>query len=256
MSKQFPKPFNPLQWPAQPNDFDNTGLGFSTNDATQRYTLGTRHIAWDGTVYKYCKAGATLTSYQMGVHDEATGAAVSYEAIGAASPAGSNEITLTQGSITQDQYSGGYLLLFHATGDGQVYGIQSNEATSGTTTKLYLDRPLCKAVTTSDNMELYANPYSAISQANTSGGLCFIGVPLALLTDTYYGWVKTRGPAFVAPQSTVGNALAGEGAWWRHDGSVDVHGNIGTNVTAQYAGFVIVGDASNDGPLIMLQGSF
>jgi len=257
MSKHFSKPFNPITWQGGPHDFTgDNNLGLSTDDVTQRYVLGTRHLAWDGSVYKYCKAGATISSYQMGVHDEATGAAVSYEAIGAASAAGSYEVTLTQGSITEDQYQGGYLLLFHATGDGSVYGIRGNDATSGTTTLLYLDRPLPKAVTTSDNMELYANPYSAISQANTSGGLCFIGVPMALLTDTYYGWVKTRGPAFVSPQSTVGNALVGEGAWWRHDGSVDVHGNIGTNVTAQYAGFVIVGDASGDGPLIMLQGSF
>lgn len=257
MSTKFPKPFNPIEWPASPHDFTgDNNLGLATNDATQRFTFGVRHMAWDGSIYKYCKAGATLTSYQMGVHHEGTGAAVSYESLPGGEGAGSREITITQGSITEDQYSGGYLLLFHATGNGAVYGIQANEATIGTTTRLYLDRPLAVAVTSSDSMELYANPYSAISQANTSGGQWFLGVPMALLTDLYHGWVKTRGPAFVAPQSTVGNALVGEGAWWRHDGSVDVHGNIGTNVTAQYAGFVIVGDAANDGPLIMLQGSF
>jgi len=255
MSKQFTKSFNPIQWPASPHDFTgDDNLGLSSNDITQRYTLGTRHIAWDGSVYKYSKAASTYTSYQTGVWDEGTGAAVSYEAIGAASAAGTNEITLTQGSITEDQYAGGYLLLFHATGDGQVYGIQGNEATAGTITQLYLDRPLSVAVTTSDNMELYTNPYSAVKQGNSGGTQGFIGIPLALLTDNYYGWIKTRGPVFVAPQATVGNAYLG-GCWWRHDGSIDVHSTIETNVTSQYAGYVMVGDASGDGPLVMLQGS-
>jgi len=256
MSKTFPYPYRPLDYIANPHDFTgDNNLGLSTNDSIQRFVLGTRYIAWDGSVYKYVKAASTYTSYQMGVWDEGTGAAVSYESIGAASAAGSNEVTLTESSITEDQYSGGYLLLFHATGGGQVYGIQSNEATSGTITKLYLDRPLCKAVTISDSIELYANPYSAAKQGNSGGTQGFIGIPVALLTDNYYGWVKTRGPSFVAPQSTVGNAYLG-GVWWRHDGSVDVHGNIETYVTSQYAGYVMVGDASNDGPLIMLQGSF
>ena len=165
MSKIFTRPFQPLDWGAMPQDFTgDNNLGLSTNDATQRNTIGQRAMTWDGSIYKYCKAASTYTSYQTGVWDEGTGAAVSYEAIGAASAAGSNEVTLTQGSITEDQYAGGYLLLFHATGDGQVYGIRGNEATSGTTTIFYLDRPLAVAVTTSDNIELYANPYSA---ANT-----------------------------------------------------------------------------------------
>ena len=255
MSKQFTLSNNPIDWPARPKDFataDNIGL--STNDSTQRLVLGTRHISWDGSVYKYVKAASTYTSYQTGVWDEGTGAAVSLEAIGATSSAGSNVITLTQGSITEDQYAGGYLMLFHATGDGQVYGIQGNEATAGTITILYLDRPLAVDVTTSDNMELYANPYAAAKQGNSGGIQGFIGVPLALLTDNQFGWIKTRGPAFVAPQSTVGNAYLG-GVWLRHDGSVDVHGNIGTFVTSQYAGYVWVGDAAGAGPVLMLQGS-
>jgi len=256
MSNHFQYPFNPINWPAVPHDYTgDNNLGLSTNDETQRFVLGTRHIAWDGSVYKYCKAASTYTSYQMGVWDEGTGAAVSYEAIGANSSAGSNKITLTEGSITEDQYAGGYMVIFHATGGGQAYGIQGNDATSGTTTTFYLDRPLAVAVTTSDAMELYANPYSAVKQGNSGGTQGFIGIPIALLTDNYYGWIKTRGPAFVAPQSTVGNTYLG-GCFWRHDGSVDVHGNIETYVTSQYAGYVMVGDASNDGPLIMLQGTF
>lgn len=256
MSNQFQYPFQPIPWNAGVHDYTgDNNIGLATNDATQRFVLGTCHMGWDGSLYRYCKAGATISSYQTGVHSEATGGGVSYEALNAGSAAGENVVHLAQASITEDQYAGGYITIFHATGNGKVYAIKGNTASSsGGTLEVYLDQPLGVATTTSDNMELWANPYGTISQANTDGGLWFIGVPMALLTDTYYGWVKTRGPAFVAPQSGVGTALTGNAAFWRHDGSVDVHGNIGTYVTSQYAGHCIAGDAAGDGPLIMLCG--
>ncbi len=254
MSKQLTKPFNPIQWPARPHD--NTGddnLGLSTNDITQRYTLGTRHIGWDGSVYRYCKAASTYTSYQSAVWDEATGGDVAFEALGAASPAGSNVITLTQGSITEDQYAGGQLLIFHATGDGSLYLIRGNDATSGTITTLYLDRPLPVAVTTSDNIELYANLYSTAKQGEGGGASGFIGIPLALLTDEYYGWIKTWGPVMISPQSTVGNSLL-QDCYFRTDGSIDVFSSRGTGViTSQHAGYVMTGSAGGNGPIVMLQ---
>ena len=164
-------------------------------------------------------------------------------------------VTRSEGCIFEKQILGGYILLFHATGDGQEYGIQGNDKTDGTVTHLYIDRPLAVDVTTSDNMELYANPYAAAKQGNSGGTQGFIGVPVALLTDNNYGWIKTRGPAFVSPQATVGNAYLG-GVYWRHDGSIDVSTGMGSAfVTSQYAGYVMVGDATGYGPLIMLQGS-
>ena len=253
MSTRFPYPFRPLDYMTGPHD--NTGanmLGLGTNDATQRYICGTRKMLWDGSVFKYCKAGATLTSYQSAVWDEATGAAVSYESLPGGESAGSTEVTLTQGSITEDQYTGGYILIFHATGDGGLYGIQGNEATKGTTTKLTLDRQVPVALTSSDSMELYANPYSSIAQGDTSGLQGFIGLPMAILTDLYYGWIKTWGPAFCSPQTTVGAAQK-NGCWFRDDGSINVHSDIDTGTTSQYAGYVMVGDAAGDGPIIMLQ---
>jgi len=256
MSKQFEYPFNPIEWPAMPHDYTGANnLGLSSNDATQRYTLGTRHLAWDGSVYKYVKAGTTWTSYQEGVWDEATGAGVGYEAIGSGGPAGSNVITLTEASITENQYASGLLVIFHTTGGGQTYTVQGNDATSGSTTTLYLDRVLPVAVTT-DAMELYVSPYAAVAQGNSNGSQSFIGIPMAILTDTYYGWVKTCGPAFISSQATVGDAYVGEGVWWRHDGTVDVHSAMeAAPVTSQYAGYVLVGAQSGDGPVCMLQGS-
>lgn len=257
MSKTFTKSFGPLDYIAQPHDFTgDDNLGIATNDATQRYVLGRRSLEWDGTLFKYGKAGATMTSYQAGAWHNDTTAGISYEAMGAASAAGSKQVTLTQGSITEDQYQGGHLLLFHATGDGDIYLISGNEATSGTTTIFYLDRPLSVAVTTSDNLELYANPWKDVRQGNSGGTKGFCGPPMALITSGYYGWIKTRGVTFISPQSTVGNQGLAAG-YWRHDGSIDVRGNISAGtVSDQYAGYRMVGSAATDGPLFMLQGSF
>jgi len=149
---------NPMDFVTSSND----KLGVGGQDTEQRFAFGTKVITWNGDVYKYGKAGAVMTNYDLGAWHNATGADVSYESIGAASSAGATEVTLTQGSITEDDYAGGYLLIFHATGGGQTYLIKSNEATVGTTTKFQLERPLPVAVTTSDAIELYANPWDDV----------------------------------------------------------------------------------------------
>ncbi len=254
MSKQFAKPFNPIEWPAMPHDFtSDDNLGLSTNDVTQRYVLGTRHLAWDGSVFRYCKAASTYTSYQAAVWDEATGGDVSFESLVIGSAAGSNIVTITEGSLTENQYAGGQLLIYHATGDGSLYLIQGNDASSGTITTLYLDRPLPVAITSSDNIELYANLYSTAKQGEGGGASGFIGIPMALLTDNYHGWIKTWGPTFISPQSTVGNSLLQE-CYFRTDGSIDVSSSRGTGViTSQRAGYVMTGSAGGNGPIVMLQ---
>jgi hypothetical protein len=255
MSKGFRYAFNPITWAGIPNDFTGTSnLGLASNDATQRYICGTRNLTWDGSVYKYIKAGSTYTSYQLAVWHTATAAVVSYEALNAASTAGSMVVHIAQASLTEDQFAGGYITIYHATGDGQVYCIRGNTASSGGLVDLYLDRPLVKATTTSDNMELWANPYAEIDQGNAGGTHGFAGIPVALLTDTYFGWIRTWGPTFIAPQSTVGGAYLKE-AYFRHDGSIDVRPAIATKdyVTDQRAGYVMAGSAAGDGPLLMLQ---
>lgn len=253
MSKEFTFPNRPLDWAAGVQDFTGEdNLGLSANDVTQRFIPGTRKLSWDGSVSKYIKSATTYTSYQAAVWHTATGASVSYEPINAASAKGTKVVHIAEASLALDQFAGGHILLFHATGDGQMYGIRGNTASAGGIVDLFLDRPLAVAVTTSDNFELWANPYISVSQGNSGGTNGFIGIPYALLTTNYFGWVKTWGPTFIAPQSTVGDAYIKAG-YFRHDGSIDARGNIGTPVTDQLAGYTMVGSAGGDGPLFMLQ---
>ena len=192
MSKQLTKPFNPIEWPAVPPDFTGeNNIGFATDDSTQRFTVGTRAMSWDGSVLRYTKAGSTYTSYQMAVWSNATGAGVGFESINAASAKGEKIVRIAEASVTENQYAGGYLLLFHATGDGKVYTVIGNSATAGGLVTLFIDQPLGVAVTTSDNYELYASPYTDVKQGNDGGTHGFVGIPQALVTSGSYEWTKT-----------------------------------------------------------------
>lgn len=253
MSKQLTRPFRPLDWVASPRDLvSDDNLELRTNDATQRFTFGTRAVSWDGSVYRYFKAGSTLVSYQAAIWHNATSAGVGFESIGGASTAGSNIVTISEASITEDQYAGGYLLLFHATGDGQVTAIRGNTASSGGKVILYLDQPLPVDVSTSDNLELYANPWSDCRSGNSASTRGFVGLPQSLTTSGSHGWAKTWGVTFISPQASVGGTGT-PACYFRDDGSIDIRGNIGAGITDQYAGYKIVGSAAGDGPLIMLQ---
>jgi hypothetical protein len=252
MSKEFPYPSRPLDWAASPHDYtgDNI-LGYRVNDATQRYVLGTRGITWDGKVHRYYRTGTATTSYQRALFFNDTGD-ITYEAPAAAAAAGATELLIAEASITEDQFAGGYIILFHATGNGAVYSIKSNDATSGSNFRCYLAEPLARAVTTSDALEMYISPYADLRSGTTTtkawGGLPAQGN----MTSGYYGWLQTWGPCFISPQSTVGEDYAQSG-YFRNDGSIDARGNVGTNVSDQRAGTVLIGGAAGNGPLFMLQ---
>ncbi len=182
MSKQFTKPFNPIIWPARPKDFTSEdNLGLRNNELVQQFTFGTRHVSWDGSVYRYFKAGSTFTSYQAAIWHNITGAGVSFEAVGGDSVAGSNVVLISEASIAEDEYSGGYLLIFHTTGNGQVTAVRGNTASSGGKVVLYLDEPLAADITTTTAaIELYTNPYATLKQGNSGENHSFVGIPQAL----------------------------------------------------------------------------
>ncbi len=253
MSKQLVFPFNPVIWPAVPVDHEtDSNIGFAVIDDDQRYTVGTRAMSWDGSVLKYTKAGSTYTSYQLAVWTNTTAAGAGIETINAASAKGEKIVRIAEASITENQYAGGYIILFHATGDGKVYTVIGNSASSGGKVTLFIDQPLGVAVTASDKYELYVSPYSDVQQGNAGGTHGFVGIPQALVTSGNYGWTKTWGPTFIAPQSSVGGSYT-KACYFRHDGSIDIRGNIGSPVTDQYAGYTMIGSAAGDGPLVMLQ---
>ncbi len=253
MNNNYPYPNAPIPWFSNPHDYSgDNNLGIYATETTQRYTLGTRALDWDGSVYRYGLASAAISNTEQAVHTASTGAGVSYETIAVAASAGDRTLTVDQASITKDQYAGGYVVIFNSGASGNIRGVVSNTVSSSAgLVTLTLDYPIAAALTTSDAYELYASPYSSLSQANTSGTLSFLGMPTVTAASGAYFWTKTWGPIFINPQSGIGAAYV-RTAYFRHDGSIDVRDNIGTNVTDQIAGHILVGSASGDGPLLML----
>jgi len=74
-----------------------------------------------------------------------------------------------------------------------------------------------------------------------------------------YFWVQVKGLCWSSPQAGVGGTNGQFGAFWRHDGSIEKADTaLATTVPAfsssQYAGYCVEGNATNNGPLFMLQG--
>ena len=202
--------------------------------ATKAYPYGT--LARDchrNELYRYAKFGDTVLTNRL-----AWGFNYQYSpqsAIGTTSALGADHIHVTigahdgepgshDGAIAADELVGGTVVIFHADASVLVYGITANTvvASGGGACTITLDNVLQAAVTAGvEVVEIMANPYIDIRTGNNGGLRPFLGVPMGPGTATLCnGWIKRRGWAFVAPQSTVGTSMHGQ-VVARHDGSID-----------------------------------
>ena len=250
-------PEAPITMVGQPMDFSGTTeLGLYASSTTQRHACGRRALGPDGSVYRYCKATTALTSTSLGASTLNSGeAVVAYEALGYANAIGDMKMILPQGSITKNQVAGGWVVVHRAAGAAIIRRVVANDATVGSYTTIYLDSPIDVALTTSDYYDLYPNVYADTDQANHGGALPFLGVPLTIAAINAFYWLRTYGPVFIACQDGVGGTLSGRQVYWRHDGSIDILGDVAAYdyVTDQIAGYCLIGSKAGDGPIIMLQ---
>lgn len=251
MSKIFTLPFRPLDYMADPQDFSGeNNLGLYAVETTQRYVYGTRHISWDGRVFKYCNSVAICVSYHGACAAE--DAALAYTAAPVAGSIGDKHITATLSSRAEDDLAGGYFILYHSTIDNTTqYGIVGNDATSGSTTRIYLDARLPYAGTTSFAHEVFENPYREISEV-TNAQAAWIGVPMMTTAASQKGWSQTFGPCLITPTNgTFDDPAANERmAKWDANAGLSEMGTANIN---QIAGFILNQGSSNiAGPFIML----
>lgn len=255
MSNYFTKPFNPINWPALPHDFTgDNNLGIYTSETTQRYVYGTRYITWDGRVYKYM----LLT----------TGGGVSYHGVcntlnaftswttALVGTAGDRDYTITDDGIEEDQFAGAMIELYKATiGNSTSMHIIGNDATSGSTTRLYLEFPLSADMTAADSVEVFENPYRAVSQTSNSFA-AWMGIPCVTAATTYNIWVQTWGPALVSPgNTTFDDPVANERlAYWRYNATIgEEAGDYVDAGVNQIAGYILNAGTTNiPGPQIYL----
>lgn len=222
-----------------------------------KYNVGDRVVLPDGREFVYALSSSAINP-GVGCEFDNTGY-VAYTAATTAAAVGATSMTVpaaTHAALTKDDLAGGFVVL-HLSGVPQVRGIVGNDAASANAAfVIYLDAELKVAVSTSTGVEVYKNPYSAISAGNDPA-LAKAGVATAVVgaSSTYF-WIQRRGWTFISPQSGItGNK---DGAMWRHDGSLDtvLNGVSGdtTYVSTQYAGFAAIGSADGNGPLFYLQG--
>ena len=229
--------------------------------SSQKHVLGTRMILPDGRVYRYSEVGAADIAGGAVVQAPAGTAADDQDKLVAAVSAGSTTVTLSQSlTITKDKYKDGYMHINSGTGAGEVYRIKSNTAVSSATgCVLTLDEEdgLATALTAgSSNCEvgLSVNPYSNVIISPTTVTNVAIGVAPTLLTQEYFGWIQTWGPAAVlanaagviGPHVRVGGAsTAGGTADMDFDGSNENEQLIGVQM--------LIAPAAADYGLIFLQ---
>ncbi len=229
------------------------------------YFVGDRVILPDGREFRYAKSSTVLNTSEA-CHFDQTGiigytAAVIAAAIGATSvivPAAAHA------ALAVDELRGGYVTIFGSVSDGadmMFRGIVGNSVSAnGAAVTLYLDGPLDVAIDTSSAYEVWQNPYQSLGHTSGSPALGKVGPP-AVYVDaaSKFFWVQIRGPIFQNPQATL-IENEGLGGNWRGDGSLDAVATAlgGLTIpdvsTTQYAGYRMVGDATNNGPLFMLQG--
>jgi len=173
-----------------------------------------------------------------------------------AGTAGDRFYTITDTGITEDQLAGAMIELYDSTIDNShTMHLIGNDATSGTTTRIYLEFPLPVTMTTSDAVEVFENPYRAVSQSDNTTA-AWMGIPCVTAATGYNIWVQTWGPALVSPgNTTLDDAAANERmCFWRYNATI--HEVDDANCTAgknQVAGYILnAGTSDIAGPQIYL----
>jgi len=198
-----------------PRYLTQTDLGTLTT--SQLDELGSVGQTSDGRYYRYVKFGGTSTinpglllvaaalpanSTALAITAAGTGGQVAANLV-----AGSYSFVVTNGgtAVTQDEFAEGFVEVI-GTSTVQTYQIRGNTKAAATTgfITLYLTEPLRTTVVTVTNTvnltkSIFDSPAASLTQAMPVG-VTSVAVPNTA-TVTNYGWVQTRGHAFLSATS-------------------------------------------------------
>ncbi len=177
----------------------------STTTQPSPYKVG--QIAWDvnGKAFRYVLNGATaMTVGQLQQSPANVGDTYHNMVVGTAGVAGQAFIQVTNGTstITSQQFEGGSIFVYTAGTDviADEYTITAvtGTYTTGGALKVYLDRPLRTAITTSATVDMVPSPFSGVipTPLTTSTGMA-VGVAVYAIPASAYGWIQTHGTAAV-----------------------------------------------------------
>lgn len=191
-----------------------------------------------GRSYRYALAGATLVAGNL-LQESAEDTSYENMAVGTAGAAGDAFIQVTNGTatITSAQFEGGSIGVYTAgtvaVGDEYTITGITGTLTTGGALKVFVDRPLRYAFTTSAKVVMKRSPWSGVIQfpQTTQTGIP-VGVAPYAITNAQYGWVQSHGVATALSDNStfaVGSQLSP---------SLAVAGAVGVNVAGTTHGIV------------------
>lgn len=225
------------------------GADLYSDSATQLMPLGAYMETSDGRGFRYCKVGATATVagkvYQSKALDATNDQPSGGLGVSAAVAIGGTEITTsTSTTWTVNEHAGGYISVNVTPGEGQLYRIKSNTATSAATGGvIVLEDPLRVALTTSSKFIIVQHPYNGVViEPGTPTGK-IVGVAHCVITAGQYGWLQTKGVASVLFTGTgvagkvVGSLSGGtSGSMAPAIAATNIGGeHLATGITGEYA---------------------
>ena len=225
------------------------GADLWSDSSTQLMPLGAYAETPDGRGFRYCKVGATDTVagkvYQSKALDATNDQPSGGLGVNAAVAIGGTEITTsTSTTWTVNEHAGGYVSINVTPGEGYLYRIKSNTATSAATGGvIVLEDPVKVALTTSSKFIIVQHPYNGVViEPGTPTGK-IVGVAPYVITAGNYGWLQTKGSASVlftgtgAAGKVVGSLTGGtSGSMAPAIAATNIGGeHMATGITAEYA---------------------
>lgn len=239
-------------------------------DSVQKYPIGTRLEMGERT-FRYYKAGAAITYLNSAIisTDCRKGNTVnSYDTSQAAGVGTAANPLKVDGSSAGDPalnyYAGHSAVIYVATALGirqmQVLSSSASALDDGTqTVELVLDQATPMAIAANTGIDFFPSKFADCNscfqgQDDARNGLfyAFVGIPMAIMTDGYWGWCQTAGPVFVVNTATqMGDLTADRTAIFSSDGSIKPIDEA--SVSEQIAGFTLADTDGSGSEWIQLQ---
>lgn len=207
-----------------PGDSIITNSTMFDADATPKYAVGTKVTMSDGREFRYAHFGADTNRGLLVAPDASESSNVSTSNIVVA-PASAQTTTdgtinskfveVTLGSITANQFRGGYLHILDDTGEGYTYRIRSNTATGDPATgniRIQLYDKLQVALDATTDIAIQGSPYANVEAATAATDTVVAGVSMSTMdvSEAPYGWIQVGGIATVLQDGagiTLGEAV-------------------------------------------------
>lgn len=174
----------------------------SSSLASGAFQVGDLVEGSKGRLFRYSLAGAVALVAGNLLQESAEDTTYENMAVGTAGVAGDKYIQVTNGTatITSAKFQGGTITVYTSgtslIGEEYVITRITGTLTTGGALKVYLDRPLRAAISTSATVNMKRSPWSGVIQApiTTATGMA-VGVAIYPIAAAEYGWVQTHGEA-------------------------------------------------------------